>query len=410
MWRRVFALIIALIVVVPAGANAGTASEAAAIQRMLDGRARAFDQGDRQAFLASVLPEAQDFTTAQGQWFDRARMLAIVNLSLRLRLDRYGELTRKKDKDQYGDSVVVAVVQLRYELRDYSAAPWLDELIWTLVERDDDWFVASDTALDDLGLYSDRQLWDFGDVTQATSENFIVFAHPRDSELASEILDAAGATLAEVDRVWKRPWLKRVPIFVATDRSELERLLSATFDVTNFVAFAVHSVDVENGYEATGNRIIINRANFARHSAGSRKSVLSHEMLHFATRESTGPFVPVWVEEGLAQLAESSGPPNTRVFDRGVANGIFTGELPDDLEFLSGGGDSIVFAYQASVSAMSFMSESYGIDKLSEFYGALGAVTIEPGTAEFHIDATMRRVLGGVSLAEFETRWADSVN
>lgn len=401
------ALLVPLLMI-PVSAGAQTLERDEQIQALLNRRAEAVMAKDQTLFLTTVDPNAKEFLAAQSRWFDRIVTLPLAEYTLELAIDENGEFTREKDAGRYGASVLVTSVEERIRLEGFDATASLSVLHLTFVQREGGWLVASDSDLDDLGFYSSRHLWDFGDIRIATSAHFLLVFHPEEARFATELLDGAEAALADVERAWARPWSQKVPIMVPTTRQELERMLGATFDVSDFVAFAVASVDSDEGYVPAGPRIFLNRANFLRHSAGSRRAIFAHELLHVATRPSSGPFVPVWLEEGLAQLTESSGTPDLTAFMRRVRGGKFDGKLPADLEFVSGGGDEIFATYQEALSAVSYLRDRFGLEKLNAFYERFGGARIEPGTADYHADSAMREVLG-LSLEQFQTEWAAAV-
>jgi len=378
-------------------------SERDRLQELLNDRAQAIQAGDKAAFLASVDPTAGDFVESQSAWFDRFRTIHVVDYSLQLDLDRAPEFTRAKDREKYRVPVTVALVDERYRIDGYDNRPSLNRLFLTFVFRNRTWLVASDRDLDDLGLFTSRNPWDFGTVELHRSEHFLMVVHPEDSAFASPLLRLAEQALPEVDRVWTTPWSKKVVIYVPSSNTELERIIEATFDVTHFVAFAAFSVDRKKGWESTAPRIILNRANFLRHSPAGQTRILAHELLHVATRDASGPFVSAFIEEGLAQLAE----PEVRVSavsDRILRSGKFDGTPPENVEFVSQSSEQIFLAYQEALSVAMFMRDRYGIPKLNDFYSHLGALRTEPGTDRYHLRQTVGTVFG-ITLSDFEREW-----
>lgn len=377
----------------------------ARIQALLEERAAAVGARDAAAFLQTVDPEAGAFRQAQSAWFERQGELPIAGYSLRLRLDRLGELTRERDRARYGVPVVVASVEERFAIEGFDERPASNDLFYTFVLRDGRWAIASDADLDDLGLFTTRQPWDFGPIDVRSSDHFLMVVHPDKAAEAPDLLRQAEEALADVDRVWRRPWSKRVPIFVPSTKRELEKMLAATFDVTNFVAFAVASVEREGGFAFTGNRIVLNPDNFLRRTPSSRHQILAHELFHVATRGAGGPFVANFVEEGFAELAGPAGGGGTAFLDGRIRAGRFDRKLPQDLDFTSGDGSEIFLAYQKALSAFSYLRQRYGIEAVNRFYETFGAARVEPGTSRYHLDRSLQEAFG-VSTADFERDWA----
>lgn len=390
-----------------AHAQEGSTSEG--IQRVLDERAKAVGTRDEPSFLSTVDESATEFFRAQQSWIRRISSIPIVDYSLRVDLDESPELTRKRDIDRWGPDTRVVVVEERFKIQGFDRLGALNVHFFTFTSNGGDALrISSDSDVSDFGLNSARQPWDFGDVISTTSERFMVVTHPGDSDFATTLLGLAESAMEEVDRIWRSDWHKRVVVFVPANRQELEKLLDTTVDVSNFVAFAASAVNRREGWEPGSARIILNRENFAKFSAQGQRAVFAHELLHVATREASGPFVSLSVEEGLAQLAEPLGSVATPSLRRQVARGEFKGTLPEDVDFVSGSGDDISLAYQTSFSALEFLRKKLGEQRLVEFYEKLGSARMEPGTARFHLDRILREV-PGLGLQDFEREWAASV-
>ncbi|MGH2708131.1 MAG: hypothetical protein ACRDJF_08835 [Actinomycetota bacterium] len=373
---------------------------------MLARRAAAVNTRDRGAFLASIDSGATGFVETQGTWFDRMGALPILDYSLESEVESLGELTRAADRRRYGSPVVVAQVQERFRIQGFDDHPASSDHYYTFVKRAEGWRIASDSDLSDLGLLSARQPWDFGPIQLFSSDHFLLVVHPDEVRFAPELLRLAEEALPTVDRVWRRPWSKRVLIFVPSSPEELEGLLNATFDVSNFVAFASASLDREAGWRFTGARIILNRANFLRHTPSSRREIFAHELAHAATREASGPFVPVFVEEAMAELASAD--LDISFLEARARSGGFDRRLPGDPELLSGDGQAIYLSYQEALSVALFVRDRFGVETFNRLYEALGAARVEAGTRKYHLNRVLTETLG-MSLANFEREWGSYV-
>ena len=381
--------------------------EAAEISDLLQRRAEAVRSGDVSAFLATSAG-ADPFLQSQRRSFEGLDALKVKDYALAIDTTDWPDLTREKDRKAFGDKTIVAYVSERYRIDGYDAAPVWNDLFLTFGAVDGGWKVVADDAVEDLGLLTSRQVWDFGSVNTKASQSFLLIFHPAKAEEADPLLALAEEAAADVPRVWPGAQIADIPIVTPSDKPELKRILGATFDVSNFVAFASSSFDEEatDGWELVGHRIILNPVNFARHAPASRRKILAHELVHVATRPASGPFIPAFVDEGIAELTDPAGPAALRSRARA---GRFDRRLPQDWEFVSGGGDSIYNSYLEAASAIDYMKKRWGIAKVQAFYSRLGFVQLETGTGAYHLDAAMREVLS-VSSSQFETAWADSVS
>lgn len=373
------------------------------IASLLQRRAAAVNAGDRQAFLATIDAGAVELREAQGLWFDRMRALSLLDYALEPETETMGELTRAADRRRYGAPVLVRLVEERFRIPGFDDNPASNDHYYTFVKRAEGWRIASDADVSNLGLASARQPWDFGPVQIFSSDHFLLVAHPDEASFAPDLLRLAEEALPSVDRVWSGSWSRRVPIFVPSSREELEGLLNVTFDVSNFVAFALASVDRDAGWRFSGTRIILNRANFLRHPPSSRRAIFAHELAHVASREASGPFVPIFMEEALAELASANA--DISYLEARARAGGFDRRLPDDLEFLSGDGRAIFLSYQEALSVALFVRDRFGVEAFNRLYRALGAAREEPGTRRYHLNRAFEEAIG-LSLADFEAEWS----
>jgi hypothetical protein len=208
--------------------------------------------------------------------------------------------------------------------------------------------------------------------------------------------------------LWTLPWKDHVVILVPGSSEELSRIIQATFELDDFVAFAYSTVDVEGGYAYTGHRIILNPSAISGRGENEVMQILSHELTHVASRPTSGPFIPIFIEEGVAEYIGYGGEPSLDFFNARVAAGLFDHELPKDYEFLTGGGTAIYNSYQEGQSAVRFFVDRYGWNSFARFYKRLGADRIEPGLSRWHLERALQKTIG-IGFKEFEKAWADSI-
>ncbi|MEA2499555.1 MAG: hypothetical protein QOH26_1960 [Actinomycetota bacterium] len=332
---------------------------------------------------------------------------------------RAGDLVRPSDARRYpgADEVAIPVTEERYSIEGFDPQPAAEDLFYTFVKRDDRWLIAEDTDLDDLSFYSARHVWDFGPIEIDRSPHFMVISHPCGAgegttdgcqPFSQGIVDIAERALRRTDAYWSLPWQGKVVILVPGSTEELSRMIQATFELDDFVAFAYSTEDVELGYEYTGHRIMLNPTAISGRAESQVLQILAHELTHIASRPVSGPFVPVFVEEGIAEYVGYAGERSLAFFDSRVASGLFDRQLPQDYEFLTGGGAEIYNSYQEGQSAVRYFIERWGLEEFLRFYRRLGAKHIAPGLSRWHLDRAMKRTVG-VGIDAFGRAWASSI-
>lgn len=390
------------------------ADERAEIQELLDRRSQAIIDHDIKSFSSTISSAEPEFRSQQIAMFRRMDRLPLASYRLVARWDRFGDLVRPSDRSGYSgvQDIAIPVTEERYRLRGYDRAPAVEDIFFTFVREEGEWRIASDTDLDDATLFSARHPWDFRQVHIRERGHFLLL------EPACESCGTAppsALSLAEVARrrvagYWTAPWHKRVPLVVPSNGADLKRILQVTFDVGNFVAFAVSSVDLRDGVDYSGHRIILNPNAFRGRPSDSTLDIFAHELVHVATRAVSGPFVPTWVEEGIAEYVGHEGDTAALFFfSQEAAAGAFDGRLPDGFEFTIGNGLSIFRSYQKSYSAVEYFVKRWGLPEFVRFYRRLGRAEVAPGLPEYHVDRALRKTIG-IGLARFERGWASSID
>jgi hypothetical protein len=134
--------------------------------------------------------------------------------------------------------------------------------------------------------------------------------------------------------------------------------------------------------------------------------VLTHEVVHVTTRAATGPDVPTWLVEGLADhvgYLDAGVPLETaaRELARDVREGRLPEALPPDAAF-DGGNPDITQAYEASWLAYRLIVDTYGLDGALRFYRAVGRSRGAGPDAAVE-DAFVREL--GTTTAAFTATW-----
>jgi hypothetical protein len=383
---------------------------------MLNARAAAVMSGDKHAFMSTVASDSPGFLRRQARWFTAVSKVPLQSYELTAAWSRYGDLVRRSDRVAYprAERVAIPVTEESLAIRRFDDRPVEDDVFYTYVERNGRWLVASEGDLDSLAMKSSRQLWDFGPVSIQRSKHFLLLTHPCSApigcaRLPSNMLELAEKALTRVDRYWPLPWRHRIVIAAPTTTSELKRILHATFDVNKFVAFAYSSEDVEHGLKFIGRRIILNWRTIANRTSDSVLTILAHELTHVATRNSSGPQIPDFVEEGIAEYVGYNADPGSLGFlDSVVQSGGFDGKLPRDYQFTTGSGRDIYLSYQKGESAVRFFIDRWGMARFVRFYRRLGRQRVVVGTPMFHLDQALQQTIG-VGFTQFQKLWASTL-
>jgi len=375
---------------------------------LLDARAEAIRTRDRAAFAATLASTSSPFGRRQLRLFDNLDAVPLAAYRLEARWDAYGDLARPSDAARYPDAtrVLLPLTKLIYRLDGPDRRDVHQDAFFTFVEQRGEWAIANDADVADLGFYTARNLWDTGPVSVTTTGNFTVVTPACPEEycgVAPVVLPAAARARRAVLRYWRRPWPKKVAIVAPEDNDVLARIIEATYPVENYVAFAYWTV--EEG-EPSGARIIVNAPRFATSSAERVEAILVHELMHLAALPSSGPFVPNFVEEGLAQyVAYDADPSAVAIADAAARAGA---EVPPNYRFFLGDPRVVYDSYLESLSAIAYFIERWGFRTFERFYARLGRVGAGAGTARFHLDGALEATIG-MRLRGFERAWASSI-
>ena len=371
-----------------------------ATQDVLDDRSEAVRANDREAFLATVDPKAPSaFRGAQARYFDGLTSLPLESFALTAQIEDTGDLSAAAAGEYGGDPVFLPETRQLYRIAGYDDRDALANLWLTFVQRDDRWYVGGDDDLESLGLDTDRGLWDLGPVRLETRPRVAVISHPDQATRAAAIADLAETAMTRLAQVWDQPWSQRVPIILPSSTADLERLLLSTIDLDKFVAFASYRLSEDEDFSGSAPRILVQDSRLSRYPAQTQVETLVHELLHAAAASKAGPFVPLWVHEGVADWAATG---------RGGASRApagSDGELPRGFELSSGSQAAISRSYRESRSAIALLAERSGAGAPRAFFEALGSIRVAPGDDDYQVDVALQKV-AGQGFADFERAWA----
>ena len=385
----------------PAGAQTATTTVTRedAARQVLSQRDDAMKRGDRAAFLDTVDPSAsEEFKARQGRLFDGLRSLPLAFYELRLRADEVPDLAGAALAGRYGAAAAfLPPVEAHYRLTGIDTIDAVDGYYYTFLLRGGRWRIVSDRDVEDVGLPSARNLWDYGPVSQQRTAHFTVFHDPADRKRAEALASLCEEAYARLTSSFGRPVPKQIVVVLPHNLDQLREILQATFDLSNFVAFASASVDRDDDWQSTAPRVYVQDANLSRSRRDFQFQTFHHEFTHVAAFPLAGPFVPSWIHEGLADwmAGGQKGPTAVDGTD---------GLLPDDWEFTTGGGDSILRAYDESTSAIAFLAARKGKGAPVDLLARVGEARTAPGTSRYHVDQGLRAVYGA-GLDQFQKDW-----
>ncbi|HZG94481.1 MAG TPA: hypothetical protein VEZ46_07185 [Mycobacteriales bacterium] len=361
----------------PRSLEAARTQRVAAATTLLGRRATALRRRDRKGFAATLDSRQRSFYRSQLEMFDNLEAVGLASWSYRVDR-RETRLPAKVVRRYAADEVFAPGVTLAYALDGADGHRNELEQKFTLVRRGTRWFVGSDTDLDVGSHRTARELWDFGPVLSVQGERTVVLGSPTRASYLRALASTTDAAIPRVSAVWGEDWSQQVVVLVPRSQEQVSDLLGERADLSQIAAVAVARVDiVDNRYRTVGNRVIVNPRNFDRLGRLGREVVMRHEVTHVATRGATGPNVPAWLIEGMADYIGYLG---TGVSDHGAAAALRSDlragrpprELPADKDF-DGGNKRLSQAYEGSWLAARMIVDQTSQRTLVKFYRALGA-------------------------------------
>lgn len=376
-----------------------------AIQAVLDTASQAFLDGDP-GLLESLLAEpASAFGQAWRQRVEHMQALPLARYQLRVG-EALPDLATERVRARYDDPVQVIHVVEELVLDGFDPSPAVSHLYLTVVETDDGWRLAGLRDAEALGLVSTSHLWDLGPVV-ATRDGQVLALHDPDGPDIGVLVSETVSSLQEAAGRWPLDWPRRAVVIVPRDEDQLATMLNVTFDLSNFVAFATATTVREGtSWELTGSRVVLNPERFLGRTSESRQRILTHELIHVASRPSAGPVVPNWLEEGVAQVwGDQRSATGTALLS---SLPVRQWELPRDNQFTTGGTQRIHLSYQTAWSFLDHLVDRFGAERVGAFYLEAGHGNIgEPGTRAYLVDRAAREVFDQ-PLEELVDAWRES--
>ena len=391
----------------PVESSAGSeVQRAGAVERLLQARSAAVLGRDRDAFLATVDPRARALRQRQAALFDALAQVPLGSWEYVLDAGSGRPADTRLDQ-RYGRGQWWAPdVALSYTLAGFDERPVLADHHLTFVRTGGRWLLGSDDDFAEVGLATPRALWDRGPVVAVRERGVLVLGHPDLLRLLRNVAALTADAIPRVTAVWG-PWSQRAVVVVPSDGEELADLLATDGDLSQIAAVA--TAELRGGtddYDPAGDRVLVNPETFPRLGQLGRRVVLTHEITHVATRRASGPAVPAWLAEGLAdyvgyQDVDVPLAVSARDLRRQVRAGKVPTALPSDADF-DGASAGLAEAYEGSWLAVRLLAERYGEDRMLRLYRTVGAA--RGTTAEVALEAALRDQLG-TSTARLTADW-----
>lgn len=372
-------------------------TRADAVAALLDRRAAAIRDRDRDTFLATLDPRADEpFVTTQLRLFDNLAEVPFDEWAYRVDAEDTLDVSGlPADLTRGADEVWAPAVDLSYALRGGDVIPTRRAMGYLFARHGDAWYLRSDNALDRLGRRTWRGPWDFGPTRVTATEYGIVLSHPGDEPMVRRLTRELDDSVRAVSEIWPTDWSERVVLVLPDSPGEMRALVGPDFPVDSVVAVAVAD-RVDNATRTVnGQRVVLSPTGVRALSAPSLRVVLRHEITHLAARADTVDGSPTWLLEGFADyvgyrdsgitLAEGAPALADQVRGEGPP-----GSLPEDRDFRASGPE-LDRAYQESWSLARFVADVYGEDTLIDLYRKLAAAG---SVSARETDDLLREVLG----------------
>ena len=210
--------------------------------------------------------------------------------------------------------------------------------------------------------------------------------------LRREVAATVDTAVDRVSAIWGTGWSRQVLVIVPSSQQQASQLLGPGVDLDPFAAVA------------TADRVIVNPRTFLTLNQVGRELVLTHEVMHLASRAATGPFTPLWLVEGLADYAgyQQLAVPRSLAAEQvrqQLQQGRRITALPARADF-SGSNPSLAATYEQAWLAVLYLAERFGQPRLLALYRTLGRA--ESSVAA---EQAFSAVLGLTPVA-FERDWA----
>ncbi|MBL0747212.1 hypothetical protein [Nocardioides baculatus] len=264
---------------------------------LIDRREQALLDGDREAFLATISPDAEDFAATQARWWDNVAQLPATDFSLELGDE--GVMSRVA-----GDGDLQLPVDFTMRLDGFDAEPVTQPLVYTFVGDEDEVHLASDRNIQsDAFTGWVPAPWDVTTIVVEQTDAVLGVFDEETAGGAGGVVASTEKALETVDALVPE-WSGRAVVYTISDLDALDRMSLMDASRTAGVAFPVAA---RPGRRAVASyRMILNPESTL--DPVDRLSLLRHELTHVALGE-LDDHSPEWLVEGSAMYVAGSSDP-----------------------------------------------------------------------------------------------------
>jgi hypothetical protein len=335
-----------------------TDNDRSEIRDLLDARAQALTDGDRDAFLATVDHKDEAFVAQQQTLFDNLTELPVASVDYLV-----DDAAGLSPADVPGDEPVFRPsVMERVRLSGVDRAPVGNVLEDTFVKRDDGWLLGAETPAGDYpeGEEPQSRPWGGGvPIVASRDDDLVVVVDRDDREALAGLARAVAADIRDDAKVLGVP--ARYDVMVDATTSGSVRMMNTLDDSeAAAVTFPVFALGADG--DATkfgGMRVKVNPEAVDAYAAN--EFVLKHELTHFLMFRRAGAW-PTWLSEGLADYVATQPLP----FEAGPA-GADASHLEDlrrALPTTAKWGLDPEADYLIARAAVTYLADTYGVPKV----------------------------------------------
>jgi len=401
------AVALAAALLVPGRSTAATtdrqiAAPPAGIAALLHDYGRAWQTHNQALLMKTMAPG--NMRDTQVKSLHNAAEVPFRTYDVRAETHYSGDLASLRVRNLYPHKQVAAYEVTIHTAMDIEDKPSVGDGAFTFV-RDkadsadayDGWRLVSDSDMDVLAFFTSSYIWDDGPVTILRSPHFLVLAHPDVARSLSDVTSVSEEALARATKFWPQPVRAKYTMIIPTTTAELGGIVHDTADLADFVAFVASGIDETAGWEPGAPRVYIHLDHFRKYNRVGQVGILAHELNHAITRPVTGPHIPTWIDEGMANVSGGLPPYNAK-------SGRLPTAFPTDDEFVTGSLDDIVRNYDQAQVAIQVLINAKGRAALARFYEKLGSERIVPGTDKYYLAQIVKQTLGW-TLDQWVAEW-----
>lgn len=296
----------------PAGMDESLRDAALAL---VDVREQALVDGDKEAFLATIDPDAQDFAETQVRWWDNVAQLPATDFALELGDE--GVMTRVA-----GAGGLQLPIDFTMRLEGYDEEAVTQPLIYTFVGDEDEVHLSSDRNIQgDAFTGWVPAPWDVTAITVEEADG-VLGVFDEDTKDEAEELSLAIATARDDIEPYLPAWSGRVVAYDISDVDAIDTMSALTVDNTAGVAFPV--LKRPGSKKVAAYRFAVNPAH--THGEEERGLLFRHELVHVALGDLDDRS-PTWLVEGSAEYVAVAAAYDETSRRRGLAR-AFEGRAP----------------------------------------------------------------------------------